>query len=241
MRPLFLFVIFFLQFLIKCIPSMAQSNKLGSWNVLNLKTRITNKTTLQLEGQLRSQSFYNDFFYYEYKGALNFKLQKGFELLVGIGKYNTYQFIGNFEKPKQNNEIRPWQQITYKHKWGKLNIDHRLRLEQRFFESNYRNRFRYRLNTILPINTKEINQKSYYLTFFNEFFFNNEVPRFERNRMFIGVGYEFSEVITVQTGWLFQYDIGANKEIGKHFVQSSILLTIPRKKDRQQVHFDTLD
>lgn len=218
-----------------------QSKELGSWNIINVKSKLSSNTTVVFEAQARSQSFYNNFFYHEYKGAINFKLKKGFELLFGLGHYTTYQFEGNFKKPLQNNEVRPWQQLTYKHKIGNLLVDHRIRAEQRFFENNYKNRFRYRLNVILPIGSNEIKEKGFYATTFNELFFNNEVPRFERNRFFLGGGYEFSEKFTLQTGWLFQYDIGQNRDFAKHFMQTSLLFTILKKKEKNTIHFETLD
>jgi hypothetical protein len=218
-----------------------QSKQFGSWNIINIKAPISNKASFVFETQLRSQSFYDNFFYHEYKGAVNFKLKKGFELLLGIGNYATYQFNGNFQKPIQNHELRPWQQLTYKHKIGNLLVDHRLRVEQRFFENNYKNRFRYRLNFVLPIGSKMLKEKSWYATSFNELFFNNEVPRFERNRFLLGAGYEFSKQFTIQTGWLFQYDIGRNRDFSKNFLQTSLLFTLPVKKEKNTVHFETLD
>ncbi len=220
---------------------LGQSKELGSWNIINVKSKLNSNTTVVFEAQARSQSFYNNFFYHEYKGAVNFKLKKGFELLFGLGHYTTYQFEGNFKKPLQNNEVRPWQQLTYKHKIGHLLVDHRIRAEQRFFENNYKNRFRYRLNVILPIGSSEIKEKGFYATTFNELFFNNEVPRFERNRFFLGGGYEFSEKFTLQSGWLFQYDIGQNRDFAKHFMQTSLLFTILKKKEKNTIHFETLD
>lgn len=224
-----------------CKKLNAQTQNLGSWNIVNVKSSLSKNTTFVFEMQARSQSFYDDFFYHEYKGAVNFKLKNGFEILFGLGRYTTYQFEGNFKNPLQNDELRPWQQITYKHKLGNFLIDHRIRAEQRFFKNNYRNRFRYRLNATLPLGNREIKEKTFYATSFNELFFNNEVPRFERNRFFLGGGYEFSEQFTLQTGWLFQYDIGQKRDLSKHFIQTSLLFTLKFKKGKNGIHFETLD
>ncbi|MFK5073629.1 DUF2490 domain-containing protein, partial [Klebsiella pneumoniae] len=83
----------------------------------------------------------------------------------------------------------------------RLKIEHRYRFEQRFINGDsYRNRFRYRLNTILPINNKVIQKKTFYLSLSDEIALNNRDVFFEQNRIFAGAGYGISNQVTIQAG-----------------------------------------
>lgn len=121
---------------------LAQTADLGSWNILNLKYNHNNKLSFFAEAQLRSLKFYNNFHYYEYKGGLNFKVQKNVKLTLGAGSYQTYKEGGDFVLPKNNNEFRIWPQIIIFQSIGQLKIEQRYRAEFRFTSNGYRNRFR---------------------------------------------------------------------------------------------------
>ena len=90
----------------------AQTNGLGSWNIFNLKYTVNEKWSFFSEAQLRSLKFYQNFHYYEYKVAVNYKIQKNLMFTLGAGKYQTYKEGGNFVLPKNNDEFRIWPQIV---------------------------------------------------------------------------------------------------------------------------------
>jgi hypothetical protein len=68
----------------------------------------------------------------------------------GVGDFTTYNAHGNFESPVQT-ELRSWEQFQLNGNINKIKLEHRYRIEQRFFSYGYRNRFRYRINTVTPI------------------------------------------------------------------------------------------
>ncbi|MGS0014547.1 DUF2490 domain-containing protein, partial [Escherichia coli] len=87
---------------------------------------------------------------------------------------DTYQPTGTFKTPIVTNEFRIWEQLILNNTIDRLKIEHRYRFEQRFINGDsYRNRFRYRLNTILPINNKVIQKKTFYLSLSDEIALNN--------------------------------------------------------------------
>jgi hypothetical protein len=216
MRTLYL-PIFLLLFSITNVAG--QSTDLGSWNILNIKYTLTEKVSVFGEGQLRSLKFYDDFHYYEIKVGATYKIKPNFSVTTGIGDYNTYSEGGNFEKPMQNNEIRTWAQVNLKNPFDYIVFEHRYRAEQRFTSNGYRNRFRYRLSAVVPLQGKKIVPKTFYLSAWNEIFFTDNEPFFERNRLFIGGGYEFSESLAIQTGYIHQFDYKINDETGRDFLQ----------------------
>lgn len=212
----------------------AQKSHFGSWNVINTKLVLSDKWSLFNELQLRSQSFYANHFYYEIKGGASYSINKNFSFLLGAGRYITYTDGGSFKKPVTANEFRFWQQLTMNHYLERIKFEHRYRIEQRWFKTGYRNRFRYRLNTAIPINHKKMEPKTFYVAAFNELFFTNKAPYFERNRFFSGIGYQLSKNFTIQPGYVYQYDYRNNEGSGKHFFQLTLMIEIDGDKNKNE-------
>ena len=214
-----------------CI-AYSQSSDLGSWSVINTKLNLSSKWSVFNELQLRSQSFYSHFYYYEIKGGVSYAVNKNFSFLLGSGKYMTYSDSGNFKEPVIADEIRLWEQVTMNHYLDRVKFEHRYRVEQRWLKSGYRNRFRYRLASAVPVNRKKFEPGTFYFLAFDEVFFTNKEPYFERNRLFAGAGYQLSKYFTVQPGWLYQFDYRNNVGSGKHFFQLSLLIELKMEKRR---------
>ncbi|MEP7108947.1 MAG: DUF2490 domain-containing protein [Ferruginibacter sp.] len=219
-----------------CNPVQAQSfqNQIGSWNIINAKVNINNQWSLFIEPQLRSLSFYNQFHYYEIKAGATYNINSKFAVTGGFGSYNTYSEGGNFKMPYKQKEMRTWVQLVMKQHLERITFDHRYRAEQRFTNNGFRNRFRYRLNAVVPINNKEVIPKTFYAAVWNEVFFTDTAPYFERNRFFIGGGYEVNETLAFQTGYVHQFDYKINDETGRDFFQISVLLNFDLKKRKQE-------
>ena len=199
--------------------SCAQYSTLGSWNIVNLKYKLDKKWSVFGEAQLRSLSFYDDFHYYEYKGAVNYKAHPNVSLTLGAGSYQTFQEGGNFITPKRNNEFRVWPQITTNQSIGKIILEQRFRTELRFTSGGYRNRFRYRLGLSYPFgkNTKDF--MPFQIGISDELFFTNNEPYFERNRMLLNFNYKPTKSTTLQMGYVHQFDYKINDETGRDFLQ----------------------
>lgn len=208
-----------------------QKSHFGSWNVINTRITLAPRWEAFNELQLRSQSFYKDHFYHEVKGGVSFYLNKNFSFLMGVGKYHTYSDPGSFTKPVTANETRFWQQLTMNNYLKKIKFEHRYRVEQRWFKTGYRNRFRYRLNTALPLDgSMKFGPGKPYIASFNEIFLTNKAPYFERNRFFFGFGYQFNSTVGIQPGYVYQYDYRNNVGQGKHFFQLTLNIDIDGDK-----------
>lgn len=195
---------------------------LGSWTSINLRGKVKGAFYFMFEAQTRSESFYNKFFYHEFKGGIGLNLNKRFAIFAGVGKYDTYTKGGEFAGPRTANEVRTWFEGTIKDNIGRLFLEHRYRIEQRFFTTGYRNRFRYRLGIAIPLNHKKMETKTVYISTFDELFLTNTTPYFERNRFYIGAGYRINPV-TVQAGWVNQLDYKITTGgVAKNFFQLTI-------------------
>jgi hypothetical protein len=214
------------------VASHRTSGQLGTWNIVNLKSKINDKWSYFIEAQMRSLSFYSDMNYYEVKGLAAYSVNPNFQVGAGMGSYNTFQNEGNFTKPMINREFRTWQQAVLRQNAGRLKMEHRYRAEQRFTSNGYRNRFRYRFNLALPLNHREVVPGTFYLMVWDEIFLNNRAPVFERNRFFAGCGYELSATTAIQSGFLSQYDYDLTRSQVRKYLQISLLLTLHAEKEK---------
>ena len=212
----------------------SQTNKdIGSWNIINLKAKISDRFTLFTEAQTRSSMFYSKFFYYEVKAGGSLMIDKHFNILVGTGNYNTFQESGNFKKPIAAKEWRIWEEIGMKQEVERLFFEHRYRIEQRFVTGKYRTRMRYRLSLLVPLNHKVFDPGTIYLAFAEEVFFTNHEPFFERNRLYGGLGYKM-KLLTLQGGWMNQFDYKLTGTRNKNYFQLALLFDLDLSKSQHR-------
>ncbi len=214
--------------------TIAQTNDLGSWNIINLKYSHTDKLSFFGESQLRSLKLYNNFHYYEFKGGINYKVYKNVKLSLGAGSYQTYKEGGDFVLPKNNNEFRVWPQVILFQSIGELKIEQRYRTELRWTSAGYRNRFRYRLGISYPFGKEQNEYKPYQISASNELFFTDKEPYFERNRLLFALNYKPSKATTLQLGYLHQFDYRINDETGRDFLVIGLYYDILRKATSKQ-------
>ena len=205
--------------------SFAQTGT-GAWNVLSFKLNLNKNWSAFSEVQLRSQRFYDDFSYYEIKGGASYSFKKRFSALAGFGRFVTYSNGDNFIKPFVNKEWRLWEQFLVNSYIGRIKLENRVRVEQRWTSLlGYRNRLKYRLNMVLPVTDKQIKPGTFYVTGWDEIYLTNSDPHFELNRIYAGAGYEMSKHLTVQTGYLYQVNYKPDDtHSGKHYLQVTFLI-----------------
>lgn len=223
--------VFCFLFLLNAFNTNAQ---LGSFTYMSMKTNFRNNWGVFAEAQIRSLRFYDDFHYYEYKAGVNYNIKNNFSLQAGLGNYDTYNAGGNFKTPLLNDEFRTWLQFTMKQNLDRLKFEHRYRAEQRWTSDGYRNRFRYRLQVVVPINKKKLETGTFYTAVWNEVHFSNKASYFERNRLFVGFGYELNDNFAIQTGFIHQNDYRLTDETGRNFLQLAFLYEFAIKKNKQE-------
>ena len=223
------------------VTTHAQQDKLGSWHIANFNYHINSKFALYGELQLRSQKLADDFYYHEIKTGIAYNFQTN-SVFFGLGNYETYTTPGNFKKPLVANEFRMWEQFVLNNNINRVKIEHRFRIEQRWIKGEYSNRFRYRINPIVPLNHKTIGPKTVFITAFEEVFFTNKPPYFIRNRLFGGAGYQFNKLFTFQLGFIRQFDYRIIDDgSGKNFLQTSFMFNINNTSTKREVHPSSMD
>jgi hypothetical protein len=149
---------------------------------------------------------------------VNYKIHPQVKLTFGLGSYQTYKEGGNFRLPKNNNEVRLWPQLLFTHSVGVFKIEQRYRTEFRFTSNGYRNRFRYRFGCSYSFGGIEKEYKPFQVSVSNELFFTDKEPYFERNRFITAFNYKPSQKVTLQIGYLHQFDYKINDESGRDFL-----------------------
>lgn len=139
-----------------------------------------------------------------------------------------YAFIqsGSFGGSNFTNESRIYQEILIKQSIAsRFKLAHRFRFEQRFFdESNtpFRTRVRYNIFVNYIFNDIRYQKGALYLAFYNELFMNTDQSvssnLFDRNRLYLALGYAFSEQLRGQLGIMRQ----SNTAFGKNQLQLSL-------------------
>jgi hypothetical protein len=201
---------------------LGHAQGLGSWNILNVQYTLNKKWSFFAEGQVRSLRFYNDFHYHEYKAGVNYQARPGLRLTLAAGDYDTYREGGDFKTPKNNDEFRLWPQVLLQQSFGRFKVEQRYRAEFRFTTNGYRTRFRYRLGLAYPLGE----QKLWQVGASNELFFTTREPYFERNRLLLSLQRRLNKQVSVQAGYLHQFDYRINDETGRDFLQLGLYLSL---------------
>jgi hypothetical protein len=191
-----------------------------------------------VEGQVRSNTLFDQVNYYEVKGGISYDLGPAFSAMVATGRYHTYNFRDLADGP-QILETRLWEQITMSQNVERLKFEHRYRVEQRWFgestpenvaiQGRFRNRVRYRMNLMIPLNAMTIQPKTVFVSIYDELFLNFKAPHLERNRVYAGLGYQIDRNWIVQAGWVNQYDQAPVNIGDKNNVVLSVMYRLHRK------------
>lgn len=213
-------------------PLNAQQNTLGSWNILNVRYNVSKRWALFGEGQVRSLGFYNNFHYHEYKLGATYELLPNFRVSLAAGDYDTYREGGDFSKPKTNDEFRLWPQFSLNQSLKRVTIEQRYRVEFRFTNNGYRQRFRYRLGLSYPLGKATQGSRPFQLAIGNELFFGVKEPYFERNRLNGSISWKFAPNASVLMGYMYQFDYKINDETGRDFLQIGLYLEPQRKQKK---------
>ncbi|MFC5283391.1 DUF2490 domain-containing protein [Pedobacter alpinus] len=185
--------------------SFAQKNDVGNWFLYLGNQKLNKKFNWHNEVQYRNYNFVGDLQQLLLRTGIGYDLsENNNNLLMGYGFIRSENYIPNTDEKIGNNEHRIYQQFITKQTFGRVNIQHRYRVEERFLESDFQLRFRYFLSLNVPLNNKKLEDKTVYLSAYNEIFIKDETPSYDRNRLYGGLGYVINKNFRVELGYLNQ-------------------------------------
>jgi hypothetical protein len=188
------------------LPFSAQSqdSNFGNWLIYIGSKKLNEKWNIHNEVQYRNYNAIGDLEQLLLRTGLGYTFNEGKNnVLLGYGYILSENYLDNNIDKVSVNEHRIFQQFTSKQKIGIVGLSHRYRFEQRFVESDYKMRFRYFLALNIPLTKKENNKL--YFSAYNEIFLNTESEVFDRNRVYVGLGYRFNTNMRIEAGYMNQF------------------------------------
>ena len=196
---------FFLVLLIPVCLS-GQSSDLGNWMIYFGNKKISPKWNWHHEVQYRNYNAIGDLEQLLLRTGIGVNLSENNDnLLLGYGYILSENYTSIQDEKVAVNEHRIFQQFITRQQTGRVHLQHRSRFEQRWIESDFRLRFRYFLSLNVPLNQKELIDRTIYLSAYNEIFLNSEGTIFDRNRLYGGVGYRLNKLVRFELGYMNQF------------------------------------
>ena len=187
-----------------CDHSYSQKSEIGNWFVYLGNQKINKKWNLHNEVQYRNYNFIVDTNQLLLRTGIGYNLTEDNNLLIGYGFINTQKYLPNSDQKVDTNEHRIYQQFITRQKIGKVFLQHRYRMEERFISNDFQLRLRYFFGINIPINKKTLDKNTIYLSSSNEIFMNLEKPLFDRNRLYGALGFVINKNFKVEAGIMAQ-------------------------------------
>ncbi|MEM5539014.1 MULTISPECIES: DUF2490 domain-containing protein [unclassified Olleya] len=185
---------------------LSQDSNLGNWLIYIGSKELKNGWNIHNEVQYRNYDAVGDLEQLLLRTGLGYNLtENNNNLLLGYGYILSENYVGDTDQKVSVNEHRIFQQFTTKQNVGVLDLSHRYRFEQRFVEDDFKMRFRYFLGLKIPLQNKADGNNPLYLSAYNEIFLNTKSEIFDRNRLYGGLGYQFSKQLRLELGYMNQF------------------------------------
>jgi hypothetical protein len=201
------------------IPATAQKqvNKhSGVWLGYFNQTRLTDKWGIWLDLHARRTDLLDRWANQIIRPGITYYANDHLRFTVGYAYARSYPAAGlNTVRP----ENRLWQQVLWTSRQKRLQTQQWIRVEERFNRKiandqlqdgyNFNFRFRYLLNLMVPLNRDFIEPNTLFFAFNDEIHINagKEITYnvFDQNRLFFGLGYQFTKGLNVQVGYMNQF------------------------------------
>jgi hypothetical protein len=183
----------------------AQPGEPGNWLIYFGDKKLNSRWNWHHEAQLRNFNFMGDVDQLLLRTGIGYNLtENNNNIHLGYAFIYNEPYTGDGDEKTSFNEHRIYQQFITRQSAGRFSWLHRYRFEQRFFEDDFRMRLRYFLSFNVALNNKTMQDKTFYLSAYNEIFLNTEQTIFDRNRLYGGLGYRFSIKVRTELGFMNQ-------------------------------------
>jgi hypothetical protein len=214
-------LIFLIPFFISAQKEIVSQQ--NAWVMYTGNHQLSNKWGVHTEYQWRRSDGFSQWQQSLLRIGVDYYAKSSLQLTAGYGWIKSFPY-GQQPIPKAFNEHRIWEQAIIKSPIGRVDIQHRYRLEQRFLEDwmsdasntnwtmngyNVRQRLRYRLFAAVPLSRKEWSDNTLFLALYDEPFlgFGKGIGKniLDQNRLYFALGWRFNKDLNVQIGYLNQY------------------------------------
>lgn len=183
----------------------AQRSDIGNWFIYFGNQQLNKKWSWWNEVQYRNYNFAGDLQQLLVRTGISYNLtENNNNVLLGYGFIHSKNYLPNSDDKAGTTEHRIYQQFITRQNFGRVFIQHRYRIEERFLPNNFRIRFRYFLSFNVPLNHKSMAANTIYLSAYNEIFLNAQNSLFDRNRLYGAIGYVINKNFKVEAGFMAQ-------------------------------------
>lgn len=218
-----------LMFLFATLFTHAQEtgeNKWGAWYMYFGTFKIAEKLSIHTEAQFRYYEMTDNFNQMLLRTGLNYHINDKYTVTAGYGFIETDGRFEEFPNEPNASEHRIFEQLVINNHWGKVNLNHRYRIEQRVLnnagDNDFQNRIRYRLQVSYPLSD------IFYIDVYDEVFLNLQNEVFGQNRLYGAVRAKLNDNLQLAVGYLKNHFNSA------HFdrVQLAVLFNTDLRKNK---------
>lgn len=196
---------FLILLLLVSLLAKSQESDLGNWLMYMGNVQMNERWNWHNEAQLRNYNAIGDLEQLLLRTGIGYDLTEGNNnLLLGYGYILSSNYLEGTSEKESFSEHRVFQQFITKQTNWRVKLLHRYRFEQRFFEDDFRLRFRYFLSLNIPLNHKNMEDDTWYLSVYDELFVQTENTVFDRNRLYGGLGYKLSSSLRFELAYMTQ-------------------------------------
>lgn len=158
------------------------------------------------EFQFRSHQFYSNFHQALIRLGVGCNLtEKNNNVLLGYGYIYSELDVPEKKESTAFNEHFIYQQFNTNQYFGRVYLQHRYRIEERWISANFSLRFQYFLSLHIPINHATMSDKTWFAAAFDEIFLRNGEEPFGHNRLYGGIGYQVNSTWRFESGYMNFY------------------------------------
>ena len=205
----------------------AQTTENTGWLVLQYEQKLSEKVSAAADIQWRSSHAFTYLQTILIRPYLSYAINDKQAVAAG------YTYFGTWEREEGKKvfelEHRIWQHFQLEGKVKQVEVTNRLRLEQRFLkDAVFAQRLRYYIRGQLPIVANKNFTKGLFLGLQDEIFLNIQNRKavnnsfFDQNRAFTGLGYRFNEVIDIEAGYMYRYQVEEVNKVHNHLFQLKV-------------------
>jgi hypothetical protein len=218
-----------------CFTAPAQNTRIREDNTIGWFNNFTTvrfhpKWSGHFEYQWRRDDLVRSWQQSLLRTGINFEAAPNLQVRIGYAWIETFPY-GEYPLQaagRQFPEHRIYQMATVAGSVGRLGLNHRFMLEQRWIgrfsnpllpkpdETIFTNRFRYMVRAQLPLNNQKMGSKTWYAAGYDEIFigFGKNVGEnvFDQNRLALLLGYQFNSTFRLESGF-FQQIVQLGREV----------------------------
>lgn len=183
----------------------AQTSEVGNWINYFGNQGFSTRWNWHNEVQYRNYNFAGDLQQLLLRTGIGYDLsEKNNNVLLGYAYVHSRNHVDEAGTVTRSDEHRIFQQFITRQSFGRTQLTHRYRFEERHLGEDWRYRLRYLLWVHVPLNKPTMSAGALYTSTYGELFLNTAAPTFDRYRLYGALGYAVNGWLRMEMGYMRQ-------------------------------------